>query len=372
MGANVSGFSIVEGDVVIRDASGNPIGVILDGAVYRFAVDAKVTSSALPTGAATEATLGTLATEATVSTLGTEATLSTLATEATLATRASEATLSTRASEATLGTRASEATAASILTGQTSGTQKSQIVDGANVLDVDATGRAAVQNPPNLDVAASTLATEATVSTLATEATAAAILADTASLDTKFDANLSTRATETTLAALEAKDFATETTLATLATEATAATLATEATAALLLTEAEFEARTGDVTASPASYTVLGRLASLESISGTLATEATAQTLLTEAEFEARVGTLGQKEMAGSTPVVLASDQSRILTESTIANEDGELAGIVIAGTRSSLSIEYPELLEAVRLVARELSEIKRHLRAITDEEDPL
>jgi hypothetical protein len=259
MGANVTGFSIVEGDVVIRDASGNPIGVILDGAVYRFAVDAKVTSSALPTGAATEATLGTLATEATVSTLGTEATLSTLATEATLATRASEATLSTRASEATLGTRASEATAASILTGQTSGTQKSQIVDGANVLDVDATGRAAVQNPPNLDVAASTLATEAT-----------------------------------------------------------------------------------------------------------------AQTLLTEAEFEARVGTLGQKEMAGSTPVVLASDQSRILTESTIANEDGELAGIVIAGTRSSLSIEYPELLEAVRLVARELSEIKRHLRAITDEEDPL
>ncbi len=57
-------FSIVEGDVVIRDSSGNPVGVILDGTVYRFAVDAKITSSALPTGAATEATVATLLTEA--------------------------------------------------------------------------------------------------------------------------------------------------------------------------------------------------------------------------------------------------------------------------------------------------------------------
>lgn len=35
-------FTIIEGDVVIRDASGNPIGVVLDGAVWRFQTEAKV------------------------------------------------------------------------------------------------------------------------------------------------------------------------------------------------------------------------------------------------------------------------------------------------------------------------------------------
>lgn len=57
-------FSVIEGDVVIRDSNGNPVGVILDGAVYRFTVDAKVTASVLPTGAATEATVSMLLTEA--------------------------------------------------------------------------------------------------------------------------------------------------------------------------------------------------------------------------------------------------------------------------------------------------------------------
>ena len=34
-------FQIIEGDVVVRDADGNPVGVVLDGTTYRFAVDAK-------------------------------------------------------------------------------------------------------------------------------------------------------------------------------------------------------------------------------------------------------------------------------------------------------------------------------------------
>lgn len=34
-------FQIIEGDVVVRDAEGNPVGVVLDGTTYRFAVDAK-------------------------------------------------------------------------------------------------------------------------------------------------------------------------------------------------------------------------------------------------------------------------------------------------------------------------------------------
>lgn len=44
----------------------------------------------------------------------------------------------------------------------------------------------------------------------------------------------------------------------------------------------------------------------------TRASEATVATLLTEAAFQARINTLGQKTMANSTPVVIASDQTAI------------------------------------------------------------
>lgn len=49
-----------------------------------------------------------------------------------------------------------------------------------------------------------------------------------------------------------------------------------------------------------------------EATLATRASEATLATLLTEAEFEARINTLGQKAMAASTPVVIASDQSTL------------------------------------------------------------
>lgn len=52
--------------------------------------------------------------------------------------------------------------------------------------------------------------------------------------------------------------------------------------------------------------------AATEATLATLATEATAATLLTTAAFQARINTLGQKTMANSTPVVIASDQSAI------------------------------------------------------------
>jgi hypothetical protein len=83
----------------------------LDAGNLRVAVEASV----LPTGAATEATLATRASEAT------------------LATRASEATLATRASEATLLTRATEATVATLATAanQTNGLQRSQVRGGS-------------------------------------------------------------------------------------------------------------------------------------------------------------------------------------------------------------------------------------------------
>lgn len=45
----MSALSIIEGDVVIRDESGNPVGVVLDGSVYRLRTEAKLTG-ALPAG----------------------------------------------------------------------------------------------------------------------------------------------------------------------------------------------------------------------------------------------------------------------------------------------------------------------------------
>lgn len=71
--------------------------------------------------------------------------------------------------------------------------------------------------------------------------------------------------------------------------------------------------------ATEATLATLATEATLSSIDGnidvalsTRASEATVATLLTEAEFEARINTLGQKAMAASTPVVIASDQSAI------------------------------------------------------------
>jgi len=63
------------------------------------------------------------------------------------------------ATEATLATRATAAA-------QTDGTQKSQVVDSTgDSLEIDGSGRAAIQNQPNMDVALSTRATEATLLT---------------------------------------------------------------------------------------------------------------------------------------------------------------------------------------------------------------
>jgi len=178
-------FTVIEGDVVVRDKDGNVVGVILDGAVYRLQTEAKVTnfpatqavSAAalpLPAGASTSANqateiAGLSSIDATLAlvkakTDNLDVALSTravtgltdaqlraaavpvsaaslplpagAATEATLATRATEATLATRATEATLATRATEATAALIKA-----------------------------KTDNLDVALSTCATEATLAT---------------------------------------------------------------------------------------------------------------------------------------------------------------------------------------------------------------
>ena len=55
-------------------------------------------------------------------------------------------------------------TGAATASNQTDGSQKAQVVDGSDVLDINISGQAAIQNPPNLDVALSTRATETTLS----------------------------------------------------------------------------------------------------------------------------------------------------------------------------------------------------------------
>lgn len=141
---------------------------VLAGAVSGTEMQVDVVSSALPSGAATEATLATLATEATVSALATEATVATLATEATLlslngkvtavdtsnVTVVSSALPTGAATEVTLATLATETTVGSIYTelAKVSGT-----VSGAEL---------------QVDVVTSALpsgaATEATLATLST------------------------------------------------------------------------------------------------------------------------------------------------------------------------------------------------------------
>ena len=56
---------------------------------------------------------------------------------------------------------------------------------------------------------------------------------------------------------------------------------------------------------------------------GGLALEATLATMLTLAGFQARINTLGQKAMAASTPIVIASDQSTLNVQGTKSNNGG-------------------------------------------------
>ena len=73
--------------------------------------------------------------------------------------------------------------------------------------------------------------------------------------------------------------------------------------------------------------------------------------------------------MTGSTPVVIASDQSSVLVESVISDHSSSFAGVVTSGTRTALSVEYPALLWEMKQITRELSIMRKHLESITEEE---
>jgi hypothetical protein len=83
---------------------------------------------------------------------------------------------------------------------------------------------------------------------------------------------------------------------------------ATETTLSTLLTENVFLDHIGEVQSTPTVNTILGRLKDLYDI------------------LIARLGTLGQKLMSGSTPVVIASDQTPIQT--SLTDSDGTPVGV--------------------------------------------
>lgn len=154
------------------------------------------------------------------------------------------------------------------------------IQDGGNSITID---------NPNLDAPISALNLEATQ--LLIQALLTTIDADTSNLDVA----LSSRNAEVTQLLVKANTDNLDVLLSTRATEATLATRASEATLA---------------------------------------------TMLTLAGFQARINTLGQKTMANSTPMVIASDQSSIpVTQATTVRTPSLLravaAGTVAAGARS-------------------------------------
>jgi hypothetical protein len=177
--------------------------------------------------------------------------------------------------------------------GATKNIQNVRQVDATNSAyrrAIDSSGRAAIQNPPNLDVAASTLATE-------TKLEAVRALLQTIDADTsKLDVNLSTVATDTvlqavrdrigeisgtptantvmdrlkeleaTLTSLDGKDYATQTTLASVLTKLTEIDTAIDSIDGKVATETTLQGvntRLGEVQESPTQYTLLERIKTL-------------------------------------------------------------------------------------------------------------
>lgn len=224
-----------------------------------------------------------------------------------------DAALSTRATEATLIEVRDEL--------DTVEAKLQEIIDNTDSLEVNTDElEAKVQSVRDqLDVLLSTRASEATLLLIeakdfATETTLALIQADIASILAQLDVALSTRASEATLLNVEtnlddvktkldtliAKDYATETTLALVS--AAVQSLDTDIDVAL----------------------------------STRASEATLATLLTTTAFEARINTFGQKTMAASTPVVLASDQAAIPVD--IEGGDSTASTVTVVA-RSAVSV---------------------------------
>lgn len=156
-------FNLIEGDVLLYDSAGNPLVFTNDGGTYRVPTLAKIQNSGgSQVNPATEDTLSTVSSD--IASIKSTDGIKKITDPLPAGTNnigdvdvASSVLPTGAATEATLATRAAAAT-------QTDGTQKTQIVDSTgDGLEIDASGRAAIQNQPNMDVALSTRATEATL-----------------------------------------------------------------------------------------------------------------------------------------------------------------------------------------------------------------
>jgi hypothetical protein len=354
--------------VVVQDSQPLPIGAATEATLALIKAKTDNLDVALSTRAS-EATLALIKAK----TDNLDVPLSTRATEATQLTLATEATLlqvkaDTDNLDVPLSTRATEATLLLIKA-------KTDNLDVAlSTRATESTLALIKAKTDNLDVALSTRATEATLSTRATEATLALIKVDTTNLDTplstrasestlslikaktdNLDVLLSSRASEATLALIRAKTDNLDVALSTRATEVTLAaikaktdnldvllsTLATEITLANL--DAKFGPIGQQVMASSAPVVIASDQSAIPvsqngtwnitNITGTIslptgaataAKQDTGNTSLASidgklttsntslASIDSKLNSLGQNTMAGSVPVVIASDQAAI------------------------------------------------------------
>lgn len=204
----------------------------------------------------------------------------------------------------------------------------------ARMLSVDGSGNLAIQNPPNLDAALSTLATETKLE--AVRALLATIDADTSNLDVA----LSTRATEATVATLatESKLEAVRALLATIDADtsnldAPLSTLATESklesVRALLATiDADTSVLAGvDYSTQTTLAAADAKLATIDAVLDAIKdTDGVADLA---AWLGSTAPTVGQKIMADSLPVTVASDQSPLLVSTSAAAASGAFAAFL-------------------------------------------
>lgn len=278
--------------------------------------------------------------------------------------------LSTRASEATLASALLQLTAINADLDVALSTRASEVtLLAANVLLTAISGR--------LDVNLSTRATEATLSavntvlntisgrldvnlsTRASEATLNSALTQLIAINADLDVALSTRASEATVASILTAINSGNTAQATaanqvteiarltsilaqldvaLSTRASEATLATRASETTLLSRAT-EATLLLIKAKTDNLDVPLSTRATEATLATRSSEATLLTRLSKADFEARINTLGQKTMANSTPVTLASNQSALPVITSFSDNSGALDAF------ARLRVSNPETL---------------------------
>lgn len=187
----------------------------------------------------------------------------------------------------------------------------------------------------SLDIALSTRASEATLSAAKT---------DLDSILARLDVALSTRASQTTLALVKT-DL--DSILARLDV-ALSTRLADSTLTARINTLGQKTKATSTPVVLPSDQTVpisVGSLplpagAATEATLAARASETTLSSRLADATFIGRINTLGQKIMASSTPVVLASDQSSVPVTGPLTNAQLRASPVPVSFDESSLATE--------------------------------